>query len=206
MEDLIVNNVKVEEQFNDDLTVNKLLDHILNQQYNDDDLITEVKLDGVAIPEEKELQLLDSHIGNYQSVECTILSRLDLAFDALNSCSKHIDIINQNISVVVAAYQEGREHEANSNFAQTIELIDLFIQLIARCQETIKKNFQEEDETYKKIQNLEIHLLSILKSLIPAKEKQDFIMLCDLLEYELADNLTQWKISVIPELKRLRQT
>ncbi len=60
-------------------------------------------------------------------------------------------------------------------------------------------NFKDES-----IQKLEIHLLSVMKALLQAKEKNDTIMLCDLLEYELADNLTQWKIKVLPELKKLK--
>jgi hypothetical protein len=42
--------------------------------------------------------------------------------------------------------------------------------------------------------------------LLSAKEKNDNIMLCDLLEYELIDNLTQWKIKILPELKKLKRT
>jgi hypothetical protein len=48
--------------------------------------------------------------------------------------------------------------------------------------------------------------LSVIKALLPAKEKNDVVMLCDLLEYELIDNLTQWKIKVLPELKKLKNT
>ena len=53
-------------------------------------------------------------------------------------------------------------------------------------------------------QKLEIHLLSVVRSLLQAKEKNDSIMICDLLEYELIDNLKQWKIKILPELKKLK--
>jgi hypothetical protein len=36
-----------------------------------------------------------------------------------------------------------------------------------------------------------------------ALEKSDNIMLIDLIEYELRDSLTQWKIRVLPKLKSL---
>ncbi|MAZ48810.1 MAG: hypothetical protein CME65_09610 [Halobacteriovoraceae bacterium] len=48
---------------------------------------------------------------------------------------------------------------------------------------------------------LQIHLLSVMKALSDSINKDDSIMLTDLLEYELKDNLTQWKIHVLTNLK-----
>lgn len=50
-----------------------------------------------------------------------------------------------------------------------------------------------------------IHLLSILKGIKAAHASNDTLMLVDLLEYELKDNLTQWKIRVFPQIKQLIQ-
>ena len=57
--------------------------------------------------------------------------------------------------------------------------------------------FRPSDE----IKNLEVHLLFTIKSLVSAREKNDLSMICDLLEYELMDNLKKWKTSVIPQMK-----
>lgn len=48
---------------------------------------------------------------------------------------------------------------------------------------------------------LQIHLLSVMKAISDAIAKDDSIMLTDLLEYELKDNLTQWKIHVFINLR-----
>lgn len=48
-----------------------------------------------------------------------------------------------------------------------------------------------------------IHLLFIMKGLNQAQAKGDFVALEDLIKYELKDNLTQWKIDLIPQAKRL---
>ena len=51
------------------------------------------------------------------------------------------------------------------------------------------------------IKNLQIHLLSVLKAIETAHNSKDIVMLEDLLEFELKDNLTKWKILVTPALK-----
>ena len=84
--------------------------------------------------------------------------------------------------------------------------MDLYIQLVSNVYQVIRKDLNGKSFKDESIQKLEIHLLSVLKALLQAKEKEDIIMLCDLLEYELVDNLTQWKIKVLPELKKLKNS
>ena len=129
---------------------------------------------------------------------------LDLAFESIDSCFGYVEYISTQIQKVTASYNEGKLDQANESFVEVIELMDLYIQLITRVYRVLRTdlniiNFKDES-----IQNLEIHLLSIMKALLQAKEKNDTIMLCDLLEYELVDNLTQWKIKILPELKKLK--
>lgn len=47
-----------------------------------------------------------------------------------------------------------------------------------------------------------VHLLFIMKGINQAQLKGDLIALEDLIKYELKDNLTQWKIDLIPQAKR----
>ena len=53
------------------------------------------------------------------------------------------------------------------------------------------------------IKESHIHLLFIMKAMNQAVQKQDLVVLEELIKYELKDNLTQWKIDLIPQMKRL---
>ena len=53
------------------------------------------------------------------------------------------------------------------------------------------------------IKQSHIHLLFIIKGINQAQQKQDALVLEDLIKYELKDNLTQWKMDLIPLIKRL---
>ncbi len=48
-----------------------------------------------------------------------------------------------------------------------------------------------------------IHLLFVMKGINSAQQKGDMVALEELIKYELKDNLTQWKIDLIPQAKRL---
>jgi len=167
-------------------------------------IITEMIIDGKEFFYEQDLEILSSKIEDYQSLYFKTSSSIDLAFEALDSCNGYINTLNDKILELVADYRANKVEQAEALFNEVIEVLDLYIQLVSGIFTTIKKQRPSLIAENKDIQNLEIHLLSILKALLPAKERNDIIMLCDLLEYELVDNLTQWKIKVIPSLKKLQ--
>ncbi len=129
---------------------------------------------------------------------------LDLAFESIDSCFGYVDYITAQIQKLITQYNQGDLDLANHSFVEVIELMDLYIQLVSRVYRVLRTDLQTMNFKDESIQKLEIHLLSVMKALLQAKEKDDTIMLCDLLEYELIDNLTQWKIKILPELKKLK--
>jgi hypothetical protein len=64
----------------------------------------------------------------------------------------------------------------------------------------------KKKQTFPEIKNSHIHLLFILKAMNQAQQKLDLVALEELIMYELKDNLTQWKIDLIPQTKRLLNT
>ena len=56
------------------------------------------------------------------------------------------------------------------------------------------------------IKDSHIHLLFIVKAMNQTQLKQDIIALEELIKYELKDNLTQWKIDLIPQIKKILNT
>lgn len=129
---------------------------------------------------------------------------LDLAFESIDSCFGYVDYITSQIQKLTLQYNQGDIDKAQQSFVEVIELMDLYIQLVSRVYRVLRTDLDQMNFKDESIQKLEIHLLSVMKALLQAKEKNDTIMLCDLLEYELVDNLTQWKIKVLPELKKLK--
>lgn len=129
---------------------------------------------------------------------------LKLAFESIDSAFGYIDYIISQVQVLIVHFQSGDLNAANAHFVEVAELMDLYIQLMGRVYQVIRANNPNRPVKDEGIQRLEIHLLSVMKALLSAKEKNDNIMLCDLLEYELIDNLTQWKIKILPELKKLK--
>jgi hypothetical protein len=202
-----VNNVEInytDSDISNKQSLKSLSNTLLKEQLEAESVITHLMLDGTDYQYEEDSELLNESITNFNTINFQTVNSVDLAFQALDSCQDYIENLSENILKLSQAYQKSDFDNANALFADVIELLDLYIQLISKIYSTIRRNRPSLIENGQAIQNLEIHLLSVLKALVPAKENNDYIMLCDLLEYELIDNLTQWKIKIIPNLKKLR--
>lgn len=204
-----MNSIKINrDEINDRIDKNEKNIHDFIYKVNDEkfpgNIVTSITFNG-KLMSEQELHLLDVNVSDISELVIESKSSLELVFEAIESCGKYIDVIIENIQKLTVSYQENRLNEADIKFSETIEILDLFIQLMSRIYKNLKDNKNISFDKAPSIQQLEVHLLSILKGLVPAKEKKDIIMLCDLLEYELIDNLKQWKVSVIPSLKKIKE-
>lgn len=205
MTQITINNEKIDTKIDKTKSINAALDFILSDLAREEEVVSDVVLNGKQLPLESDDSIFDQPISNYDTIDFTVKTSLELAYDALDSCNSYIDLVIDKIHTLTGLYQENKIEEANLKFGEAIEIIDLFVQLISRIYRTLRENQSAGFNKADTIQNLEIHLLSILKALVPAKEKEDIIMLCDLLEYELIDNISQWKCQAIPELKKLKE-
>lgn len=118
-----------------------------------------------------------------------IATALKIAQEATVSMSEYI-------TDIVEDFRKNNEKEANSKLSELIEIVNLFIQLISQVKEQSPHFHKVKDETEK----VELHLLETVKEILEVKQNADDTSLCDLLEYELGDNLERWHQKVITPL------
>ena len=103
----------------------------------------------------------------------------------------------------IGEFSPEREFFWNRKVSKLTQDIGQFVELTTLLSKTIMARKQQ---TIKGIKESHIHLLFILKAMNQAQTKQDLVALEELIKYELKDNLTQWKIDLIPQTKKLLNT
>lgn len=97
------------------------------------------------------------------------------------------------------AIQEMRAHDLHQMVSSLTLDVGTFVEvttLISRMfQKKLNVNIQGARESH-------VHLLFVMKGINQSQLKGDLVALEELIKYELKDNLTQWKIDLIPQAKR----
>ena len=103
----------------------------------------------------------------------------------------------------VADLTPEREYIWNNQLMSLTSDVSQFVEITTLISKVM---MNRKDSVFMEIKESHIQLLFILKGVVQAQQKQDLFALEDLIKYELKDNLTQWKIDLIPQTKRLLNT
>ncbi len=109
---------------------------------------------------------------------------------------KYLAKILQKQSIVLKQMKSQTTHSFE-NFEQLVDGINIFIQFMNALYRISPFNTDLTQD----FKQLQFNLLCILKAIYSSYKKQDYFMLCDLLEHELEANLTQWKIKILARIK-----
>ncbi|MFZ8934542.1 MAG: hypothetical protein ACO20H_00700 [Bacteriovoracaceae bacterium] len=204
MTTIMINDDKLKDlNLKEDNTLKELQGLVVERLNNNDHVISEIIINKNRLEEQDEEATLNQNISNFDSIEFKSKPRVLIAFETLESCETYINELHARIHELTALYRANKVDEANALFVEVTTILDLFIQLMTKIQNIFSQNFEfkKDEQTLQ----LELNLLEVLKQLVPARQNNDMIMLCDLLEYELVANLDQWKSQVIPSLRSLKK-
>lgn len=103
-------------------------------------------------------------------------------------------------SQLIGEFTPDREYFWNKKIIKLTTDLGKFVELTTLLSKLITKNM---GQTISGVKESHIHLLFLVKAMNQAQLKQDYIALEELIKYELKDNLTQWKINLIPQIKKI---
>jgi hypothetical protein len=140
------------------------------------------------------------------STTYTIENRDLLKFEIFTDHNCHIETLNlsltaiDKISKTLTDCSNLSYNELVCRLSVSVELIDITLKNVIQAHSDFNIPTNVTYPSGFNFHKLKIHLLSIFKAVGIALKTQDHVMLSDLLEYELKDNITQWKIYVIPSI------
>ena len=105
-------------------------------------------------------------------------------------CLKHFDEL---IPQLVKEWRDGELQEGHKKFLNLIELTNLFTQLIV----SLKVN----NLLSKPMNDAEDDLLTVVNTILTAYQKNNIILVCDILEFELLVNFQKWKMAFKDSIK-----
>lgn len=97
------------------------------------------------------------------------------------------------------AFEENSIVLWNKKLARLTHDVSQFVEITTLLTRSLSK---KGEPIFLEIKNSHIQLLFIMKAISQAQVKTDTMALQDLIKHELKDNLTQWKIDLIPQLKK----
>jgi len=178
-------------------TIGELIPKLKDEYLAKGQFLTQILIDDKTMSPGMDKSLMSFEISECKSINFKTQNKSSIAQDTLDYLPDFIDSLTVDVRSCLA-----QGSIAESSLYKVIEKLDIFIQLMTHIHQTLNVDSNSKLEIGLTIKELEVHLLFIVKAINSAYKKEDTIILEDLLEHELIDNLTQWKIQALPKIKK----
>jgi hypothetical protein len=182
-------------------TLQDILCDLINNHLGGIRTLKEVKVNGR--PYESAAMGLPTGIFRAQigRLEVETLDAREVSIHFLRQAGAYLRTISLSSEKVAELFRIGDERETNEHYLRTLDSLQLFMQVLSTAQETLGLDFNQnlDDGTWP-----EMHLerLSVLvQEMLEAQEEEDWILLADLLQYDLVSVLTHWQ-EIIPQISK----
>ena len=184
-------------------TVSELIPSFKDNHLGQGEYLSSLAINGEHIQNFNQNTILNKPLSEIQHIELRTSNSKSILLETIDDLPKYIDQLLGTINLAVKFSENDQYKLSETLLLEIIGKIDAFIQLISHIHQSLSVISDERLKSGQTIKQLEIHLLSVVKAILVAQKREDQVMLIDLLDYELKDNLTQWKIVAIPQIKKL---
>lgn len=197
---IFINGVE-ETQTYSGTTVAEVLDKVIQDKVFGGTFISALKLDNkiVDIDSDKTRQ---TPIVDVNSLEIEVSSLGSLVIKNIANAEDYLKKLIPGIQQASELFHSGNEQEANKFFLNIVDGIEWFSQVIDAVLNVIGENSASLRFNKKSILDRKQLLLDLITQMLNANKNKDWVLLADLLEYEILPYYKEWEL-ILPELKQV---
>ena len=156
-------------------------------------VLCEVRVNDILLSEIEEDKFHSTPLEQIQTIDFKFSGPEQLLSDSLNSCREFIPKLNEAFERAADLFRREDMEKAHAFYRSCIGGADWFVQLLTHYKVVHESLYGSVSSNW---MNLEVRLIESLNTVLVAYEKKDFILLADLLEYEVITILQDWGIQL----------
>lgn len=117
----------------------------------------------------------------------------DLARDFLSAAEDYPPAIAQAVSQVAELFRVSDEREASERYINVLETLQLFLTMLEESRRMLDLDLATIAYKGRTVADALSRLSELIKELLSAQESEDWVLLADLLEYDLKPELIEWQ-------------
>ena len=171
-------------------TLGDLLSHIEKVGVAQGNVVRSIKIDGQeSSPDSSEAQR--TQISEIATLEVEISTLADMINKNIENADAYLIRLIPGIEKSVELFRIGNEQEANKFFVKIVDGFDWFSQVLDIIL-TAKEISPDTVFEGKSIQDRRTSLVDLPQQMVDANKNQDWVLLADLLEYEILPYYQEW--------------
>jgi hypothetical protein len=191
---LFVDNFEVSAPF-DMASLHELLKHVEAVHLSPETVVRQIRINGLplAVPAAEEKSELLFHLENHDTVEIFTGTINQIAQDSVADALQYLDRVEAATPSLITSFQMNPGPESFERLKQLYQGLYWLTILLAKLKTKFQMNLDEVFIQGALVLEHQQKFISVLKTLIEAQEKRDFVLISDLLEYEILPIVAVWR-------------
>jgi hypothetical protein len=185
-----INGVAQEESDFEGETVSAILDAMVQQ--TPDSYIRRIWLDDQEFPSD-DREALQKKPSDIDSLEVELANLKDLVATNLANALDYLKKLIPGFEQAADLFRAGNEQESNKYYLQILDGIDWFSQVISVIMSPDKGETELPDIDDESLEVRQKKLTDLMSQMLEANENQDWVLLADILEYEMVPFYKDWE-------------
>ena len=164
----------------------EVLQEISKNQVHGEGIVWTVRLNGEKYSESAPHDARKIKIDDIRSLEIETMDRAGICRSFLKNGRMMLDRLRESVEKISGLFRMADEKEANRHFIKFLESYQDMVSMLRQSEDVLKLNFQDLKVEGTSINEKLGSLEKLFDEVIAVQEKENWIMLADLLEYELA--------------------
>lgn len=178
-------------------TFSQLVDAVSDRIEATGQVVCAVRVNGMNLTEEEETRFQETPVSEIESLNILSQTIQELLDQSLEGCAAYLERLLKAFEECARLFRTDDIQFAHSFHRACIEGSDYFVQLITHFKTVYQTHRGPLTPSW---DELEMSLLQCLTRILDAYEKKDYILVADLLEYDLIDIFNGWQ----KELARIK--
>lgn len=172
-------------------TLREIIGHLEEKFQLKGEVICEIQVNGLSISEEDELRLAETPVTEIDSLIICSSEPTQLVTQALGSCREFVPHVKEACVRASEKFRSTDLSSAQNQFIETMEgcywLVDTLKHIRGASRDPVQiKNLDQWTSNEQK-------MAQIVREVVVAYEAKDYVLVADLLEYELSEAVGAWQ-------------
>ena len=185
-----INGVAQEESDFEGETVSAILDAMVQQ--TPDSYIRRIWLDDQEFPSD-DREALQKKPSDIDSLEVELANLKDLVATNLANALDYLKKLIPGFEQAADLFRAGSEQEANKYYLQILDGIDWFSQVVSVIMSPDEGETELPDTDDESLEVRQKKLTDLMSQMLEANQNQDWVLLADILEYEMVPFYKDWE-------------
>ena len=185
-----INGVAQEESDFEGETVSAILDAMVQQ--TPDSYIRRIWLDDQEFPS-NDREALQKKPSDIDSLDVELANLKDLVATNLANALNYLKKLIPGFEQAADLFRAGSEQEANKYYLQILDGIDWFSQVVSVIMSPDEGETELPDTDDESLEVRQKKLTDLMSQMLEANQNQDWVLLADILEYEMVPFYKDWE-------------